>query len=461
MQSERIETLVRSAQERAADRRRSFDWTPDPGESPPVRASAQSGPPLRVLLSNGERTLFNYVADPRLIVSVHEPGKALEAAPDVVVITRADRNELNDSVENLPSDLWTRAADGHLRLVFDASGEGLSHSAVGTEKLHGFMRARGVRPSAAAYVTQDRQHARDYGAYCDSQGLGADRMRIWVHDLYIQRTFATLRGNGEQVFRSRLAAYAARAADRSRQFMSLNRTIRPVKALFLLRLLQAGIWDRGYISLGRLGEVGRGEMLSRADFLELLRAQPGFEDLMPSLEPCLDQLYAFGPIRLGTSEYTDERKAQRWALEPMALEQYARSWFSIVTESHASDWLHRITEKPFKPLLNFHPFMVLGCVGALRLVRAYGFDTYPQLFDERYDETLPLRKRHDLILAETKRLCNVGQQKLGRVDQEIAGTVVFNAWWGLVELPNLFVSHIDAQLIDRLVDFCASPAAGP
>jgi hypothetical protein len=153
-------------------------------------------------------------------------------------------------------------------------------------------------------------------------------------------------------------------------------------------------------------------------------------------------------------EDLDERKAMRWSLEPMALEQYAASWFSVITESHASDWLHRITEKSFKPLLNFHPFMVLGCVGALRLLRSYGFETYPQMFDERYDETVPLRARHDLILAETLRLSRPGQAALSYLDHQAAETVVFNAWWGLAELPGLFVSHIDAQLVDRLVDFC-------
>jgi hypothetical protein len=68
-----------------------------------------------------------------------------------------------------------------------------------------------------------------------------------------------------------------------------------VKALFLLRLLQSGLWDRGYVSLGRLGQIGGGAMLGREEFLALLRAETGFEDLMPSLEPFLDQLYGHGP----------------------------------------------------------------------------------------------------------------------------------------------------------------------
>jgi hypothetical protein len=36
---------------------------------------------------------------------------------------------------------------------------------------------------------------------------------------------------------------------------------------------------------------------------------------------------------------------------------------------------------------------------------------------------------------------------------------VFNAWWGLVELPKLFRSHIDAGLVDQFVALC-SPDPG-
>jgi len=456
----RLDHLVRAARERAADRRRSFAWAPDGGQ-PLVAMESQPGArPLRILLCNRERTLFNYLADDRVIVSIQEPGAALQAPCDVVVITRADRMGLEASAATLPPEIWTLGQEGGVRVVFDASGEGVGFSEGEAEQLHGFLRARGLTPGMGAVVTQDRQHERNYDAWCDRTGVGADRMRVWVHDLYIQRTFAGLGTHGERTFHDRLGAYAQRGRARRMQFTSLNRTIRPVKALFLLRLLEAGLWERGYFSLGNLGEVGGGVRLSRAEFLALLRAERGFDDLLPRLEPHLEALEAKGPIRLGMREDVSERKAARWTLEPMALEHYARSWFSVITESHASDWLHRITEKPFKPLLNFHPFMVLGCLGALRLVRAYGFDTYPQMFDESYDETTPLRARHDKVFEETRRLSRLDQAVLSRLDEAAAETVVFNAWWGMVELPSLFHSHIDARLIDRLVAFCAELPEG-
>lgn len=222
--------------------------------------------------------------------------------------------------------------------------------------------------------------------------------------------------------------------------------------------MQAGLFERGYISLGRLGEIGGGRLVSRDEFVGLLREVPGFQDLLPTLEPLLDDLEAVGPISLGLRDDLTPRKALQWVLSPMALEEYSRSWFSVVTESDAGDWLHRITEKPFKPLLNFHPFVMLGCLGALRLVRAYGFDTYPGMFDESYDDALPLRARHDKILAETGRLCALDQGAMAQLDDEVAETVVFNAWWGLVELPGVFHSHIDARLVDQLLAFSAQPA---
>ena len=33
---------------------------------------------------------------------------------------------------------------------------------------------------------------------------------------------------------------------------------------------------------------------------------------------------------------------------------------------------------------------------------------------------------------------------------------MFNAYWGLIELPRLFRSHIDAALVDRLTQFAGA-----
>ena len=435
-----IDRIVEEARARAAERRRSFAWSPDGGPADPVPAPPPPVRPLEVLLSDGERTLFNYVRDPRLNVRIHQPGRPLETPPDVVVLTRMDRSDPETGAAGLPAEVWRLISGGRAALVLDASGEGSPFWPQSAEKLHRFLRSRGVRPSMAAFVTQDRGWPAAYEAHCDRSGAGAERISIWIHDLYIQRTIAEAGRRGERVFERRLEAYAARGARRRKRFVSLNRTIRPVKALFLLRLMQQGLFGSGFISLGVLGDVGGGKVVTLPEYAELLTRVHGLGQLASELRPYLEELAAIGPIDLGYE-----------ALKPAPLKAYGRSWFTVVTESHASDRLHRITEKPLKPILNLHPFLVLGCLGSLRLLRAYGFETFPQLFDESYDETTMLRGRFETVFEETRRLCLASEADLARLNAEAAPSVVFNAWWGLVELPALFHSHIEARLIDDLV----------
>ncbi len=78
------------------------------------------------------------------------------------------------------------------------------------------------------------------------------------------------------------------------------------------------------------------------------------------------------------------------------------------------------------------------------------------MFHEAYDEALQRRVRFDAVFEETRRLCLVSEAAMARRDERVAPQVVFNAWWALMELPALFHSHIEARLIDDLVELWAS-----
>ncbi len=104
-------------------------------------------------------------------------------------------------------------------------------------------------------------------------------------------------------------------------------------------------------------------------------------------------------------------------------------------------------------MLCFHPFIVLGPVGALELIREYGFETFPRFFDESYDEEPGLRERFDDVYGQVGRLCAVDEAELARRSDASAEAVVFNAWWGLTQLPRLFRERIDAAMVDWLIGF--------
>jgi hypothetical protein len=444
-------SLAQSAAKLKASR---FQWNPFGGDPAGVRRGEVTGgllprAPLTVLLADESKTLFRDLHDPR--VSVSGMADQPTAPPDVLVLTQANRLKLDVSAKDVPGEIWARIAAGTTKLVLDASGEGNPHAPYTTATIHGFLRGKGVPIERAALVTQDRGYEADYGDHCESLGLGRHRMEVWVYDSYVQRLFADFHDHGEQLFDLRLAGYASAPRRRARRFISLNNTIRPFRALFLLALLRDRLWDHGFISVGDLYDIDR-QTLSRSKFNERLRRIPGFDDLVAELTPLVDQLEARSPVHLGMDQ-ANPAKFRKTLLKPLTLPEYQQSWFTIVPESDISDRVHRITEKPFKPLLNFHPAIILGSFGTLDLLRAYGFETYPGFFDESYDQVADPRARFDRVYAEVVRLCSAPEAELDRLDAAATETAVFNAYWGMVELPRIFRTHIDPALVDRLAAF--------
>ncbi len=171
----------------------------------------------------------------------------------------------------------------------------------------------------------------------------------------------------------------------------------------------------------------------------------GFADEAEALAPYADELEAIGPVLFGMDAGEPSQR-----LEADELPQYGDSWFTVVTESEMFARPHRITEKPLKPLLNLHPFLVLGNPGSLKLLRGYGFETYSDIFDERYDEETDPRRRFDMVYDQVRKLCALDEAELARMTDQVAEILVFNACWGLEELPRRFSDTIAVEVIDQL-----------
>lgn len=94
---------------------------------------------------------------------------------------------------------------------------------------------------------------------------------------------------------------------------------------------------------------------------------------------------------------------------------YNNTAFSIVAESYMRDTYHsggvgaEVSEKIFKPLAFFHPFVVAGSQHTLQYLHSQGFVTYDNWFDESYDSV-----RDDHI-----RLAMVGQQAADAIQRWI------------------------------------------
>ena len=91
-------------------------------------------------------------------------------------------------------------------------------------------------------------------------------------------------------------------------------------------------------------------------------------------------------------------------------EYYERSYFSLVSETGMDHYL-RLSEKTFKPLANYHPYIVIGCHGTLRYLKSLGYETFPEFFDESYDEETNIPKRLLMVVDEVEKFAKLSKEE--------------------------------------------------
>jgi len=91
---------------------------------------------------------------------------------------------------------------------------------------------------------------------------------------------------------------------------------------------------------------------------------------------------------------------------------YSRTFFSVVTESVFDDVSLFLDEKVWKPIYNYHPFIILGCPNSLKKLREMGFKTFEPFINESYDSEFNIGKRMGMIIDEIERLNSMGFEGL-------------------------------------------------
>lgn len=402
---------------------------------------------VTVLVGAEGRHLFDSVRDPRVVCVA---GADAAREPDLIVFPCGRHRRFDNlATLTLPPHIEKGIADGAIGLVFDASLEGIPHKPDISAALHDVLSRLSASPRQSIYVTQDRQFEADYRAHCGA--LGREPVTVLTHDYWIWDSLTTFERDGEEVYQQRLEAFRSRPCRRGRRFVSLNRTPRPAKVLFLLRLLRDGLWDRGHISFGGFRQVAGAPGKDRPTADQLAQSLPGFSDLIAELAPFVDSLAGFGRVLLGLEQHGWERIDLPRASAAVDLREYHDSWLTVVTETEMRARPSRITEKVVKPLVNFHPLIVLGNPGALQMIQSYGFVTFDDILDESYDDEWDPRRRFDRAYAEFARVCALDDAEWQRMEERIADKLMFNARWGLTRVPTIYRQQRDAALVNQIL----------
>lgn len=93
----------------------------------------------------------------------------------------------------------------------------------------------------------------------------------------------------------------------------------------------------------------------------------------------------------------------------------ANSYATIVTETDFDELkLGRffITEKTYQQFAFYHPFILVGVQGLYSYIKKNGYETYPELFDESFDDIMDPVKRFEKILLSLDSFYKTPKQKI-------------------------------------------------
>jgi hypothetical protein len=108
------------------------------------------------------------------------------------------------------------------------------------------------------------------------------------------------------------------------------------------------------------------------------------------------------------------------------LEPYRKSVISLISDTIFFKKQGFISEKIFKPIMYFQPFLIAGPPNYLKAVREMGFKTFDGFIDESYDTEFDDMKRLEMIIDEIKRICNIPIEELKEQLKEIEDRLIYN-----------------------------------
>lgn len=107
-------------------------------------------------------------------------------------------------------------------------------------------------------------------------------------------------------------------------------------------------------------------------------------------------------------------------------EVYKRSVIQIISESCDGDNQGQfLSEKTFKSIIGYQPFLLLSGKGSLKKLRQIGFKTFPEIFDESYDE-MDLPHRFESVYKEIVRLGSLKLEDLSKLFEKVKHSLEHN-----------------------------------
>jgi hypothetical protein len=344
------------------------------------------------------------------------------------------------AVDALDADDIADLKSGRSILVMDFANEGPGFSKPIWDSFHGVIEELGIAKDRVVVVQQNRDMETDYRLV-----YGLDGLRFCISDYFVKKVGFDFWLNGGNVTESRefqdIHYYPARSDEPGPIYICLNGALRWLRVVTYRYLSLTQILEKGLVSFH-----GAGPDNPKANEIDL-SASP-VEQGSP-LTPYIDGVEAWIPrqaIRFDGREEKGNVLANIYI--PHA---YQSTCFSIVTESDffGSD-IDRITEKTMKAACMGHPLVILGPAGALKALRKFGFRSFPELFDESYDEIEDPAERFLAAMRTAQAaIANIEADRAGW-NRRASSSAIYNYEHGRSGFMNFYKGNIENDIINLM-----------
>ena len=281
----------------------------------------------------------------------------------------------NNFMLYVPEIVLFDARAGRALLVLDNLNEGFYDPRL-YEFLHATCAVFALPPKTICLMTGNELDGQGYAAWCEATGT---RQQIQVigmpHLMYMQQL--NLRNSVMPSWEDHVLAKQNRYAVSA--FNCLNRMNRNARELFMIRIIEQDLHCNNRVSHNQL-------------------AYHAWTDHgVP--QAAVDKAASVLPLIVDDADFGNNKAMH------INTDIYLKSWATMVNETHAFDEAHNlfISEKIWKPVFALSPFMVWGHRHTLRQLHSWGYETWPDLWDESYD-SLPDLQRMDLLLDNLQML---------------------------------------------------------
>lgn len=218
---------------------------------------------------------------------------------------------------------------------------------------------------------------------------------------------------------------------KEKDFICLNRAVRNSRLLTISELMRRNVIENGFVSFtGTMYSNFSSDVSSAVDEIT---SYVGNTD--KSIIYLKNLSKSMSPIVFDFEKSTEINDLH------FINKLYNVTYYSLVTETVTMS-NEVITEKTLKPIIKGHPFLHVGSKNVLRWLKSVGFETFPEMFDESYDDEVNHYHRILSVLDQVEVFNNLTIDEKNKKFNSVVEKCKHNRQFYQKKLPNILSANL-------------------